>query len=111
MIREGWCSIGSTGADIHAVLDDDGGRRLIDLTVLPGHVLTGQTAEAHAVELLAHRIADVGSGCAGVKTGRGECLVDCIDTVIGVGCELVRGLNIRRLLCSVKSIRRRVLGI
>ena len=85
----------SAGINVDAVFNDHGGRRLADLTLgVPGHIRAGQAGEGHAGELRDHGVTDFGSGRALGEVRVVQRLIQCVDTVVSVGGELVRGLAV-----------------
>ena len=59
---------------------------------IPGHALAGQAVKGHGGELLDHLVAQVLSGHIRRSACILECLLVSVNTVVSVGCELVRGL-------------------
>ena len=78
-----------------AVFDDDCVRHLGNGTVsAPGHVCTGEAVEGHGSELGDHSVADrFVIHRSGIDAGCGSGLIQCIDAVIAVCCELVGDLT------------------
>ena len=76
--------------DVDAVGDDHGGGQLGDHAVfVPGHALAGEAVEGHGAELLHHLSAGVGGSHGAVHTGGHAGVIDGVDDVVAVGCELV----------------------